>query len=75
VPARVSRREKDSARRRQAICWLAKAHHHVRRLRTAFHHKTALALVKKYDTICHEDLQVRNLVKYRHLAKSIGDAG
>jgi putative transposase len=72
---RVSRRTKGSARRRKAVSLLAKAHQKVRRQRQDFHHKTALALVRTNDTIYHEDLQVRNLVRNHHLAKSISDAG
>jgi putative transposase len=47
----------------------------VRRARADFHHKTALALVRQYDTMYHEDLQTANMVKNHHLAKSISDAG
>jgi putative transposase len=72
---RVSRRKKGSHRRRKAVTLLAKAHQKVRRQRTDFHHKTSLALVCEYDAIYHEDLQVRNMVKNHHLAKSISDAG
>jgi putative transposase len=54
---------------------LAKAHQHVQRQRRDFHHKTALALLRQYDTIYLEDLQVRTLVRNHHLAKSISDAG
>ena len=54
---------------------LAKAHQHVRRARADFHHKTALALVRQYDTIYHEDLQTANMVRNHHLAQSIADAG
>jgi putative transposase len=72
---RVSRRKKGSNRRRKAVALLAKAHQTVRRQRQDFHHKTALSLVRAYDTIYHEDLQVRNLVKNHHLTKSIQDAG
>ena len=54
---------------------LAKAHLTVRRQRADFHHKTALVLVRQFDSIYHEDLQVANLVKNHHLAKSISDAG
>jgi putative transposase len=54
---------------------LAKAHQTVRRRRQDFHHKTALQLVRANDTIYHEDLQVRNMVRNHHLAKSISDAG
>ena len=72
---RVARRHKGSRRRRKAVAVLAKAHQHVRRQRADFHHKTALALVRTYDTIYHEDLRVANLVRNHHLAKSISDAG
>jgi putative transposase len=72
---RVSRRKKGSSRGRQAVALLAKAHQKVHRQRQDFHQKTALSLVRQYDTTSHEDLQVRNLVKHHHLAKSIQDAG
>jgi putative transposase len=72
---RVSKRQKGSQRRRKAVCWLAKAHQTVRRQRADFHHKTALSLVRVYDTIYHEDLQVRSMVRNHSLAKSISDAG
>jgi putative transposase len=58
---RVSRRQKGSKRRRKAVAQGAKKHQHVRRQRTDFHHKTALALVRQYDTISHEAIQPANL--------------
>jgi putative transposase len=72
---RVARRKRGSHRRRKAVTLLAKAHQTVRRQRQDFHHKTALALVREHDTIYHENLQVANMVKNHHLAKSITDAG
>src|SRR5262249_14694863 len=72
---RVSRRKKGSKRRRKAVRLLAKKHQHVRRQRRDFHHKTALALVRAYDTIYHEGVQTANMVRNHHLAKSISDAG
>jgi putative transposase len=72
---RVSRRTKGSHRRRKAVTLLAKAHQRVRRQRRDFHHKTALAIVRQYDTIYHEDLQTANMVRNHHLATSIQDAG
>jgi putative transposase len=72
---RVSRRTKGSQRRRKAVKLLAKAHQRVQRQRRDLHHKTALDLLRHYDTIYLEDLQVRNLVRNRSLAKSISDAG
>jgi putative transposase len=72
---RVSRRKLRSKRRAKAVHLLAKAHTKVRRARQDFHQKTALALVRQYDTIYHEDLQTANMVQNQHLAKSISDAG
>jgi putative transposase len=72
---RVSRRKKGSKRRRKAVKLLARKHQHVQRQRRDFHHKTALALLRQYDTIYLEDLQVRNMVRNHHLTKSISDAG
>src|SRR6516165_8775390 len=60
---RVSRRKRGSHRRQKAVKLLAKAHQTVRRQRQDFHHKTALALVRANDTIYHEDLQVRTMVR------------
>jgi putative transposase len=72
---RVSRRAPGSNRRRKAVRLLSKAHQHVQRARADFHHKTALALLRQYDAIYHEDLQTANMVHNLHLAKSIADAG
>jgi putative transposase len=58
---RVSRRKKGSHRRRKAVQVLAKRHQHVRRQRSDFHHKTALALVRQYDVLYVEALQPANL--------------
>ena len=71
----VSRRKQGSTRRRKAVQLLAQAHLKVKRQRTDFQHKTALKLIQQYDTIYHEDLQVANMLKNHHLAKSIADAG
>ena len=70
----VLRRKKGSHGRRKAVGNLQRAHQHVQRQRLDFHHKTALKLLRQYDTIYLEDLQVANMVRNRHLAKSISDA-
>lgn len=71
----VARRKKWSNRRRKAVVLLSKAHLKVKQQRQDFHHKVALRLVRENDTIYHEDLQVDNMVKNHHLAKSISDVG
>ena len=72
---RVSRRTKGSKRRRKAVRLLARNHQQVKRQRRDFHHKTALALLRQYDVIYLEDLQVATMVRNHSLAKSISDAG
>jgi putative transposase len=58
---RVSRRKKGSNRRKKAVKLLARKHQHARRQRTNFHHKTALLLVREYDTIYVEAIAPANL--------------
>jgi putative transposase len=72
---RVARRTKGSTRRRKALRLLARVHQRVRRARTDFHHQQALALVRAYDTLSHDDLQPANRVRNHHLAQSLADAG
>jgi putative transposase len=70
---RVSRRTKGSTRWWNAVGHCAKQQQ-VKRQRRDVHHKTALALLRQYDVIYLKDLQVRNLVRNHHLAKSISGA-
>jgi putative transposase len=58
---RVARRKKGSNRRRKTVQVLAKQHQHVRRQRCDFQHKTALALVRRYDVIYVEAIQPANV--------------
>ena len=71
---RVSRRHKGSQRRTKAAHQCAKQHQHVRRQRQDFHHKTALALVRQYDTIYVEAIQPANLSR-RPAPKPDGNGG
>jgi putative transposase len=70
----VSRRKKGSKRWRKAVGQCARKYQKVKRQRTDFHHKTALSLVREYDVIYLEDLQVRNLSR-RPQAKPDGNGG
>ena len=71
----LSRKQKKSANRKKARKHLARAHLQVQRQREDFARKTASTLVSSHDLIAYEDLQIRNMVKNHHLAKSIHDAG
>lgn len=70
----VTRRKRGSKRRRKAVRLLAKQHQHVANVRRDFHHKTARAIVQKYDRIAVEDLNVKGLAASR-LAGPVHDAG
>lgn len=72
---RVSRKKKGSKNRKQARKELAKQHLKIQRQREDHARKRACALVTSTDLIAFEDLQIRNMVKNHHLAKSISDAG
>nr|WP_293093255.1 RNA-guided endonuclease TnpB family protein [Okeania sp. SIO2F4] len=54
---------------------VAKLHAKVKDIRTDFLHKLSTDLVKKYDTIVLEDLNVSGMVKNRKLSKTISDLG
>ncbi len=71
---RLSRTQKQRKNRAKARKKLAKAHLKVQRQREDFARKTANALVTSSDFIAYEDLKIRNLVRNRHLSKSISDA-
>ena len=53
----------------------ARKHLRVSRQREEFVKSVALRLVKSNDLIAYEDLNIKGMVKNRHLAKSITDAG
>jgi putative transposase len=73
---RVARRaNKRSNRRHKAVRLLAKNHQKIGRQRADFHHKTVLKILREFDAIAVEDLNVKGMVKNHHLAKSISDAG
>lgn len=71
----VSHKQKKSAKRKKARKQLGKAYLKVQRQREDFARKQANALVSSHDFIAFEDLKIRNMVRNRHLAKSIHDAG
>ncbi|MDK0518973.1 transposase [Streptomyces sp. ML-6] len=57
------KRENRSAKHRQAVEKVARLHRKVRRQRLDHAHKTALALVRDYDRIAHEQLRIANMVR------------
>ena len=71
---RMSKTKKGSKNRAKFRNKLARLHLKVSRQRKDFAVKTARCVVMSNDLVAYEDLKVRNMVKNRHLAKSISDA-
>ncbi|MGM9496716.1 RNA-guided endonuclease InsQ/TnpB family protein [Desertifilum tharense IPPAS B-1220] len=71
---RLSRTQKGSNNRKKARNRLSRKHLKVSRQRQDFAVKLARCVVQSNDLVAYEDLQVRNMVKNRRLAKSISDA-
>ncbi len=71
----LSKKQKKSANRKKAKKALASQHLKVQRQREDFARKQANTLVTSSDLIAYENLQIRNMVRNRKLAKSIHDAG
>ena len=67
----VSKRKKGSNRRRKAVRLLAKKHEQIANQRKDRNHKISRILVDRYDLIVFEDLNIKGMVKNKHLAKSI----
>lgn len=70
---RLSKKKSGSNNRKKAKHKVALAHLKVTRARKHFHHETAAKLVKKFDAIAVENLNVKGMVKNPKLAKAISD--
>jgi len=70
----VSRKQKGSNNRNKAVKKLALKHLKVANTRKDFHYKTAIQLLKNFDIVSHEKLNIKGLAKTR-FSKSINDAG
>jgi putative transposase len=71
---RVARRTKGSANRCKAVLQLQRQHERIANTRKDFLNKLAHRLISRYDRIALEDIRITNMVRNRHLAKSILDA-
>jgi putative transposase len=69
----LSRKQKGSANRKKARARLAKLHTRIANIRSDAMHKLTTDLTRRFHTIGIEDLNVRGMVKNRHLARSIMD--
>lgn len=70
-----SRKQKTSQNRKKANLSLARCHRKVRNTRKDFINKLTAELAKTKSVICIENLNVKGMVRNRHLAMSIADVG
>lgn len=71
----LSRKTKGSKRRAAQRLKLARLHARIADARADHHHKVTTDLVRRFDVIAVEDLNVRGMVKNHALARALSDAG
>ena len=70
---KLSRKSKGSSNRNKARIRVARLQEHIANQRKDFLHKLSTEIIKTNDTVCIEDLQVKNMIKNHKLARSIAD--
>ena len=70
---KLSRKPKGSSNRNKARIKVARLFEKISNQREDFLQKLSTMLIKEYDIICMEDLQVKNMVRNHKLARSISD--
>ncbi len=70
----LSRKVKGSKSRERARLKVARIHEKITNSRNDMQHKVSMSLIRKYDMIALEDLNVKGMVKNHCLAKAISDA-
>lgn len=70
---RLSRKPRDSKNYDKTRIKIARLQEHIANQRKDFLQKLSTEIVKNYDVICIEDLQVKNMIKNHKLARSIAD--
>ena len=71
----LSRKQKGSNNRAKAKIKLSRLYYRISNIRKDFLHKLTTELVRKFDVICLEDLNVQGMLKNRRLSRAIQDLG
>ena len=69
----LSRKKKGSRRFENQRLKVSRLHEKISNSRSDYLHKCSISLVRRYDTICIEDLNVKGMIRNHNLAKSISD--
>lgn len=71
----LARKQKGSANREKQRLVVAKLYEKVTNQRNDFLHKVSTAIIKRYDTVCLETLNVKVMMSNHCLARAIGEVG
>ena len=71
----LSRKQKGSNNCAKAKTKLSRLYYKISNIRKDFLHKLTTDLVKKFDVICLENLNIKGMVKNRKLSRAISDLG
>lgn len=71
----LSRKQKGSNNREKAKTKLSRLYYKISNIRKDFLHKLTTDLVKKFDVICLENLNIKVMVKNCKLSRAISDLG
>ena len=69
----LSRKKKGSRGFENQRLKVSRLHEKISNSRSDYLHKCSISLVRRYDTICIEDLNVKGMIRNHHLSKSISD--
>jgi len=72
---KIGEKEPQSKNWHKAKAAVAKCHEHIRNQRKDYLNKVSSQIASQYSIVCIEDLNVKGMVKNRHLAKAISDCG
>ncbi|MEH7237116.1 RNA-guided endonuclease InsQ/TnpB family protein [Bacillus sp. JJ1562] len=72
---KLSNKKKGSSNWKKQCAKVNKVHSKVANQRKDFLHKQSYNISNTYGIVCVEDLKIKNMIKNRHLSKSIHDAG
>lgn len=71
---RVAKKQKGSENRKKAMKQVAILHEKIANQRKAIQHSLSSAIVKQYDTVCVETLNIRKMQQQLNMGFAIGDA-
>lgn len=77
---KLSRKFKKGAKEQSKSCMkqklvVAKLHEHIKNQREDYLHKASINIVRSFDTICLEDLNIKGMMQNEKLALAIGEIG